>query len=81
MDSSGYVSCLILGPHILRSVPIEHSQAYPRFSQFDFFDRDGIEAPPTGQNKDGVPQCKKHSSPSMSFVLASCLFGNQINFV
>jgi len=30
--------------------------------QFDFMERDGIEAPPTGQNKDNVYQCKKHSS-------------------
>ncbi|KAI0287657.1 hypothetical protein BC826DRAFT_1042929 [Russula brevipes] len=33
---------------------------------FDFFDRDGLEAPPTGQNKDNVFQCKKHSSASTS---------------
>ena len=42
------------------------------FSQFDFIDREGIEAPPTGQNKDNVYQCKKHSSPSTSFTLTSC---------
>ncbi|KAN0129656.1 hypothetical protein V8E53_012476 [Lactarius tabidus] len=34
------------------------------FFGFDFIDRDGIDAPATGQNKDNVYQCKKHSSTS-----------------
>jgi len=52
-------------PHILRSAPIEHSRT---FYQFDFIDREGIEAPSTGQNKDNIYQCKKHSSPGTVFL-------------
>jgi len=36
------------------------------FFGFDFIERDGLEAPPTGQNKDNVYQCKKHSSAKCS---------------
>ncbi|KAH8981484.1 hypothetical protein EDB92DRAFT_533746 [Lactarius akahatsu] len=32
------------------------------FFGFDFIDREGIEAPATGRDKDGAYQCKKHSS-------------------
>jgi len=32
------------------------------FLGLDFIDRDGIEAPAAGQNKEGVWQCKKHGS-------------------
>ena len=37
-------------------------------SQFDFIGREGLEAPPTGQNnlKDSEYQCEKHSSISTS---------------
>ncbi|KAN0105173.1 hypothetical protein V8E52_011288 [Russula decolorans] len=33
------------------------------FFGFDFIDREGLEAPLSGQNKDNVYQCKKHGSP------------------
>jgi hypothetical protein len=51
---------------------IRTDKALTHFSQFDFIDREGLEAPATGQNKDGVHQCKKHGSPSTSFTLTSC---------
>ena len=34
--------------------------------QFDPIDREGIEAPASSQNKDGLYQCKKHGSPGAS---------------
>lgn len=67
-DSSGYVSYQTTRSHTL----IRADRAFTHFFQFDFIDREGLEAPPTGQNKDNVYQCKKHSSPSTSFTLASC---------
>ena len=45
---------------------IRADRALMHFSQFDTIEREGLEAPPTGQNKDLVYQCKKHSSPSTS---------------
>ncbi|KAF8261117.1 hypothetical protein EI94DRAFT_1746766 [Lactarius quietus] len=36
------------------------------FFGFDFIDREGIEAPTSSQNKDGVYQCKKHGASSTS---------------
>ena len=66
--SSGYVlSWLISAPQTgIRRAPMEHSRilSLSPLSQFDFIERDGLEAPPTGQNKDNVYQCKKHSSAS-----------------
>jgi hypothetical protein len=40
---------------------LTHAVSSP-FLQFESLGREGLEAPPTGQNKDGVYQCKKHSS-------------------
>ncbi|OSD07860.1 hypothetical protein PYCCODRAFT_1463152 [Trametes coccinea BRFM310] len=34
------------------------------FFGFDPIDREGLEAPASSQNKDGVYQCKKHGSPA-----------------
>ena len=34
--------------------------------QFDPIDREGIEAPASSQNKDGLYQCKKHGSTCAS---------------
>lgn len=65
--SSGYVlSWLISAPQAGIRAPMEHSRilSLSPISQFDFIERDGLEAPPTGQNKDNVYQCKKHSSAS-----------------
>ena len=65
--SSGYVSgSLIYGRSRARmraSAPWwNHSRTGSPLLQFDFIDREALEAPPTGQNKDNVYQCKKHSS-------------------
>ena len=37
--------------------------------QFDPIDREGLEAPLASTNKDGVYQCKKHTSTSASYLL------------
>jgi hypothetical protein len=38
-------------------------------TQFDPIDRDALDAPTASPNKDGVYQCKKHSSASTCFYL------------
>jgi len=56
---------------------MEHSRTLSPLLQFEFLEREGLEAPPTGQNKDNVYQCKKHSSggtalrpsPPVSFLI------------
>ena len=58
---------------------IRTDRALTHFSQFDFIEREGLEAPPTGQNKDNVYQCKKHSSPSTSFTLTSSVVSRDQN--
>ena len=66
MGSSGCVSAYFmadLGPACGDPAPWRNrSRTLSPLLQFDFIEREGIEAPPTGQNKDNVYQCKKHSS-------------------
>jgi hypothetical protein len=83
--SSGYVlSWLISVPQAgIRRAPMEHSRILPLspLSQFDFIERDGLEAPPTGQNKDNVYQCKKHSSASTLHFLFHPLPPASLSFI
>ncbi|KAI9429196.1 hypothetical protein H4582DRAFT_1919654 [Lactarius indigo] len=56
------VFCLSHFKEVCTECDVDLREENDGFFGFDFIDREGIEAPATGQNKDGVYQCKKHSS-------------------
>ncbi|KAI9462796.1 hypothetical protein BJY52DRAFT_1255175 [Lactarius psammicola] len=58
------VFCLAHFKEVCTDCDLDLREENDGFFGFEFTDRDGIEAPPTGQNKDNVYQCKKHSSGS-----------------
>ncbi|KAH9974724.1 hypothetical protein BGW80DRAFT_1302317, partial [Lactifluus volemus] len=54
------VFCLSHFKEVCSDCDVDLREENDGFFRFDFIDRDGLEAPPTGQNKDNVYQCKKH---------------------
>jgi len=55
------VFCLEHFKEVCTNCDVDLREENDGFFGFDFIDREGIEAPSTGQNKDNVYQCKKHS--------------------
>jgi len=55
------VFCLAHFKEVCADCDLDLREENDGFFGFDFIDREGIEAPATGQNKDNVYQCKKHS--------------------
>ncbi|KAF8500378.1 hypothetical protein F5888DRAFT_1379957 [Russula emetica] len=58
------VFCLTHFKEVCTDCDVDLREENDGFFGFDSnIDREGLEALPTGQNKDNVYQCKKHSSP------------------
>jgi hypothetical protein len=47
--------------------PLLYKAISHHWCKFDPIDREALNPPTVSQNKDGIYQCKKHGSPSMSF--------------
>ncbi|KAI9507534.1 hypothetical protein F5148DRAFT_981271 [Russula earlei] len=60
------VFCLAHLKEVCADCEVDLREENDGYFGFDSVDREGLEAPPTGQNKDNVYQCKKHGSAKCS---------------
>ncbi|KAI0278001.1 hypothetical protein BGY98DRAFT_976204 [Russula aff. rugulosa BPL654] len=58
------VFCLTHFKEVCGDCDVDLREENDGFFGFESMDREGLEAPPSGLNKDSVYQCKKHGSAS-----------------